>query len=107
MKEDVQDEIGKALQRVQWGGRPQDSTPLKGFRGASVQEIKVDEDTDTYRCIYTVQFVDAIYVLHVFKKKSHEKDKTPKRDMDLVVLRLRAAEQHYRNTYSSKEEGKR
>ena len=107
MEEDVQDEIGKALQRVQWGGRPQNATPLKGFRGASVQEIKVDEDTDTYRCIYTVQFVEAIYVLHVFKKKSHEKDKTPKRDMDLVALRLRAAEEHYRNTYASREEGKR
>ncbi len=104
MKEDVQDEIGKALQRVQWGGRPQNATSLKGFHGASVQEIKVDEDTDTYRCIYTVQFVEAVYVLHVFKKKSHEKDKTPKRDMDLVGLRLRAAEEHHKRMYAAKEE---
>jgi len=107
MKEEVQDEIGKALQRVQWGGRPQNATPLKGFHGASVQEIKVDEDTDAYRCIYTVQFVEAIYVLHVFKKKSHEKNKTPKRDRDLIVLRLRAAEEHYRRIYAANEEEKR
>jgi len=30
----------------------------------------VDDDGDTYRAIYTVEFREVLYVLHVFKKKS-------------------------------------
>ena len=67
---EVQVEIGHALNEVQQGFRPYGAKPLKGFSGASVLEISEDFDTNTYRAIYTVQFAEAFYVLHVFQKKA-------------------------------------
>jgi phage-related protein len=39
-----------------------------------------------------VHFAEAIYVLHAFKKKSKRGIKTPQRDIDLIVKRLKDAE---------------
>ncbi len=88
----VQREIGFALRRAQDGGKHPDAKPLKGFGGASVLEIVEDQDGDTYRAVYTVRFVDAVYVLHVFQKKSKRKIATPKHEMDLIRARLKEAE---------------
>ncbi|MDQ2986903.1 MAG: type II toxin-antitoxin system RelE/ParE family toxin [Armatimonadota bacterium] len=41
--------------------------------------------------VYSVQFAQAIYVLHSFQKKSKSGIATPKKDIDLVKLRYRAA----------------
>jgi phage-related protein len=41
---------------------------------------------------YTVRFAEAVYVLHVFQKKSKRGIGTPKRDMDLIHQRLTEAE---------------
>ena len=59
-------------------------------------EIVEDHRGDTYRAAYTVRFADAVYVLHVFKKKSKKGIQTPKHVMELVRARLREAEQQYR-----------
>jgi phage-related protein len=88
----VQREIGFALRRAQDGGKHLDAKPLKGFGGASVLEIVEDHDGDTYRAVYTVRFADAIYVLHVFQKKSKKKIATPKHELDLIRARLKEAE---------------
>jgi phage-related protein len=88
----VQREIGFALRRAQDGGKHPDAKPLKGFGGASVMEIVEDRDGDTYRAVYTVRFADAVYVLHVFQKKSKKKIATPKHEMDLIRVRLEEAE---------------
>jgi phage-related protein len=66
--------------------------PLKGFGGASVVEIVKDHRGDTFRSVYTVRFAGAVYVLHVFQKKSKTGRATPKADIDLIELRLREAE---------------
>ena len=50
----------------------------------------------TYRAVYTVQFEDAIYVLHAFQKKSKKGIATPKPEMELIRRRLAAAERDYR-----------
>ena len=71
--------------------------PLKGFGGASVLEIVEDNDGDTYRAVYTVKFPLAVYVLHVFQKKSKKGMATPKRDLDLIDERLKRAESHYQD----------
>jgi phage-related protein len=42
--------------------------------------------------VYTVKFEKAVYVLHVFQKKSKSGVKTPKKDLDLVKLRIKAAQ---------------
>jgi phage-related protein len=43
---------------------------LKGFGGAGVLEIVENDEGNAYRAVYTVQFTRAVYVLHVFQKKS-------------------------------------
>jgi len=65
--------------------------PLKGFGGASVLEVVATDSGDAYRTVYTVRFDDVIYVLHAFQKKSMEGVKTPKKHVELIRERLKAA----------------
>jgi hypothetical protein len=46
-----------------------------------------------YRAVYTVRFKAAVFVLHVFQKKSTRGTATPKTDIDLIRERLKIAEQ--------------
>lgn len=48
---------------------------------------------NTYRAVYTVRFAAAVFVLHVFQKKSKRGIATSKQDIDLIKKRLRIAEQ--------------
>jgi phage-related protein len=90
----VQDEIGYALYFAQRNQRHQSAKVLKGFGGAGVLEIVVDDSGGTYRGVYTVRIAGAVYVLHVFQKKSKKGIATPKSDIELIKRRLRAAETH-------------
>ncbi|VVE85809.1 addiction module toxin RelE [Pandoraea sputorum] len=65
---------------------------LKGFGGACVLEVVEDNVGGTYRAVYTVKFVDAVFVLHCFQKKSKRGIATPKEDMDIIRARLKVAE---------------
>jgi phage-related protein len=51
---------------------------------------------DAYRAVYTTHFANAIYVLHVFQKKSKRGIATPKPDIDLIRSRLAEAERDYK-----------
>ena len=62
-----------------------------------------DYDEDTYRAAYTVVFAEAVYVLHVFKKESKSGIGTPQPDKDLIRGRLRAAVEHWQQTYRRRE----
>ena len=97
----VQDQIGFALYQAQVGLRHRHVKSLKGL-GASVLEIMSRHDGDTFRTVYTVRFKAAVYVLHAFQKKSKRGIATPKQEIDLVRRRLKAAEQHYRDTYGER-----
>jgi phage-related protein len=88
----VQDHVGYALYLAQQGGKHRDTTPLSGFGGAGVVEIIKDHRGDTFRAVYTLRFEGALYVLHVFQKKSKTGRETPRRDMELIKQRLREAE---------------
>jgi phage-related protein len=70
--------------------------PLKGFGDANVLEIIASHHGNAWRAVYTVRFQDAIYVLHVFQKKSTKGIATPTREMDLIRQRLAEAERDYR-----------
>ena len=94
----VQDQVGFALYQAQAGLKHRDAKPLKGF-GAHVLEVISRHDGDTYRAVYTVRFKAAVYVLHAFQKKAKRGIATPKQEIDLVKRRLKAAAQHYTNTY--------
>lgn len=92
---DVQDVVGFALHWAQRGGKSPDAKPLHGFGNAGVLEIVDDFDGNTYRAVYTVRFAQAVYVLHVFQKKSRKGIATPKQEIDLVKARLKRAEADY------------
>ncbi|PLY35734.1 type II toxin-antitoxin system RelE/ParE family toxin [Pectobacterium versatile] len=94
MPEDVQDVFGYALYLAQCGKKHSDAKVMTGFSGAGVLEVVEDYETDTYRAAYTVKFENAVYVLHVFKKKSKKGIATPKPDMDKIRERLKQAEEH-------------
>lgn len=88
-------DIGFALSAVQVGRFPPDAKSLKGLNG--VYEIRTDFDRNTYRAVYVVNLGDAIYVLHVFQKKSRKGIATPKADMDLIRARLRLVKEEADN----------
>lgn len=93
--EEVMDEVGYALHLAQVGDKHPHAKPLKGFGGAGVLEVVAQDDGNTYRAMYTVKFKDAVYVLHVFQKKSRKGISTPQEHIDLVKRRLKIAEDHY------------
>ena len=102
----VRTEFGHALYVAQTGGRHHDAKMLHGF-GAGVVEIVENHDSDTYRAVDVVRFEEAIYVLHVFKKKSTTGIKTPQRELDTIKTRLQRAQQLHEQYHLEQEEGKR
>ena len=96
--EPVRAHIGFAIFQAQTGLRHRDAKSLKGF-GTGVLEVVSRYDGDTFRAVYTARFEAAVYVLHAFQKKAKRGAATPKHELDLVHRRLRAAEQHYRDTH--------
>jgi phage-related protein len=92
---EVQRTFGVALWAAQIGEIPPIAKVLRGFGGAGVLELIEDDAGGTYPAVYTVRYASAIYVLHVFQKKSKRGAATPQRDLNLVETRLkRAAELH-------------
>ena len=68
--------IGHALDLAQRGDKHPDAKPLKGFGGAQVLEVVVDDNRCTYRGVYTVRYEGVVFVLHIFQKKSTKGIKT-------------------------------
>jgi phage-related protein len=69
---------------------------LKGSGGAGVLELIEDDARGTYRAAYTVSYSSAVYVLHVFQKKSKRGKQTSQRDIDLIRERLKRASEIHR-----------
>src|ERR1700726_4821626 len=100
MPQQVRRDIGQALYAAQRGMTDPAAKPLKGFGGARVMEIVERYRTDAYRAVYTVHFENAVYVLHVFQKKSKSGAATPRHEVELIRRRLAEADQHYRERQS-------
>jgi phage-related protein len=96
MPREVRGNFGQALYTAQQGMTDPAAKPLKGFGGTRVMEIVERHRTDAYRAVYTAHFEAAIYVLHVFQKKSKSGIATPKQDIDLIRKRFAEAERHYK-----------
>ena len=92
LPDEVRREVGYALFVAQNGEKADSAKPLKGLGGGGVLEVVENHDGDTYRAVYTIRFARAVYVLHAFQKKSKAGIKTPKKDMDLIEARLKAAQ---------------
>ena len=78
-------QAGYQVERVQRGLDPDDWKPMTSI-GQGVREIRIRDASGAYRVIYLATFVDAIYVLHAFAKKTQ---RTPTRDLNLAELRLK------------------
>lgn len=81
--ENAKQAAGYQLHRVQCGGMPTDFKPMNTV-GSGVMEIRLREEGGAYRVIYTAKIADAVYVLHVFQKKSQ---KTAPADLELAKKR--------------------
>jgi phage-related protein len=102
LPEEVRELFAYALKIALRGGEHEDAKPLKGFNGRAVLEVVCDFRNSTFREIYTVRFEEAVYVLHIFQKKSKKGIATPKEDMDLIKQRLKWAEALQRKLYGKK-----
>ena len=79
-------EIGYQLEHVQEGVEPDDWRPMSAV-GSGVREIRVQESSGAFRCIYLAKRQEGIYVLHCFQKKTQ---KTSRQDLDLAERRFKA-----------------
>lgn len=86
LPENVQETVGFQLFKVQQGKEPDDWKPMPTV-GPGVQEIRVRDDHEAYRVFYVAKFEEAVYVLHVFQKRSQ---KTAKSDLELGKSRYAA-----------------
>ena len=106
LPDEVRQEVGHALYLAQLGRKPPQAKPLSGepaFKGSSVLEIVEDDDGNTYRAVYTVRYPEAVYVLHVFQKKSTKGIATPRREIDTIKLRLAEAERQHAEKFGKQD----
>ena len=82
--DDVKQDAGFQLRKVQRGEQPDDFKPMPAI-GKGVEEIRIRDDSGAYRVIYTARMAEAVYVLHAFQKKTHA---TAKRDIELARTRF-------------------
>ena len=90
LPEAVRERIADALSFARLGTMHPSARPMRGFRGGVV-EIRADHAGNAYRAIYTAGLATALYVLHVFQKKSKRGIKTPRREIELIRSRLQWA----------------
>jgi phage-related protein len=61
-------EAGYQLDRVQRGREPDDWIPINSA-GRGVKEIRIRDASGAFRVLYVAKFAEAIYVLHVFRRR--------------------------------------
>ncbi|HWV32392.1 MAG TPA: type II toxin-antitoxin system RelE/ParE family toxin [Dyadobacter sp.] len=83
---DVMQEAGYNIDLVQCGKEPSDWKPFRGVGRGGVKEIRLWDDSGTYRVVYLVDLKDTVCVLCGFKKTS---EKTEKAHTDLIKKRIK------------------
>jgi phage-related protein len=87
----VRASFGYRLGRIQVGLPVADAKALAEF-GTGVYELREAFATNAYRMMYVVKLKKAVYVLHVFMKKSKSGIGLPQADTRLIRARLQRAE---------------
>lgn len=75
LPDEVQDEFGKDLRRIQYGGDPE--LPIKQLTesvGAGAIELIIN-GSPAYRCVYIAKYADMVVVLHSFVKTTNRTDR--------------------------------
>jgi len=96
--EAVADKIGYALSVAQFGEKHPHAKPWKGA-GPGVFEIRTEDPSGTFRVVYLTALKRAVYVLHVFQKKSPRGIQTARTDIARVRQRLREARKDHEVRY--------
>ncbi len=73
------------------GGKADIAKPMKGL-GSGVFEIVLPQRGNAYRVVYAVQIGQDVWVVHAFQKKSTRGIKTPRREIELIKVRIRQLE---------------
>lgn len=81
--DDARHDAGYQLERVQHGKPATDFKPMPSV-GKGVEELRMWDDSGTYRVLYIARFTEAVYVLHAFQKKTRA---TSERDLELARTR--------------------
>lgn len=84
--EDVRQNLGFELWRLQQGETPSDYRPLPSI-GPGVFELRDQNERAWYRVVYLSRVNDGIHILHCFEKKSRG---MPRKDFETAKQRLRA-----------------
>ena len=85
LPESARQQAGRQLGRLQQGLLPDDWRPMPSV-GPGVAEIRLHADGE-HRVLYITRFAEAIYVLHVFEKRTRRS-----RHIDLALARKRLAD---------------
>lgn len=99
----VRREFGHTFWLVQQGETPANASPFEGSRANEIMKLTERYDTDTYRAVYAAKFERAVFVLHVFKKKSQSGIRTPQKEVDTVMKRLQQAKADYAAMFGTEE----
>jgi phage-related protein len=91
---------GYALRQIQRGGGHPNAKTMKGHLRAFI-EIRAKDSSGrrTYRTICTTEIGNVVTVLHAFLKKAKSGIATPKRELDLIERRFKAARDHYEENH--------
>lgn len=89
--EDVRHDAGYQLDKLQRGLQPDDFKPMPTI-GKGVEEIRLWDDSGTFRVIYTARLKEMVVVLHAFQKKTQA---TSRRDVELAKHRWAQLEQEH------------
>jgi phage-related protein len=84
--EEPRRQAGFQLGKIQAGLDPDDWKPFDAI-GAGTREILIKEADGIYRVMYVTKFVEALYVLHSFQKKTQ---KLGPHDRNIAETRYRA-----------------
>lgn len=82
--DEARQDAGRQLDQLQRGKQPADFKPMPSI-GKGVEEIRIWDDAGTFRVIYTARLAAAVYVLHVFQKKTQT---TSQRDIETARARF-------------------
>lgn len=77
--------VAYQLERLKIGLMPTDWKPMKSI-GDGVNEVRI-HGIQELRIIYVAKFANAVYILHVFGKKSQ---KTSAKDLEIAKQRYKA-----------------
>ena len=79
LPDSVQETAGFQLFKVQQGKEPDDWKPMPTI-GSGVREMRVWDERGAFRVFYVAKFNEAVYVLHVFAKRSQ---RTGRHDLEI------------------------